>query len=138
MALYKHNFARKKYTRALVVRSFKRQRCQAKLSRNTPSRPNYSHSPWGKMLSRGHCQDITHKDGQYFQRQFRIPFSLFNCIVLICREYKWFNESHRSTPLELKILATLHKLGHGGCFNNLYDSCGISDEVLRVFYHKFC
>lgn len=107
-------------------------------TRNSCPRTDYSQSPWAVMLAKGHCQDLEHKDGRYFRRRFRVPYPLFTRIVELCKHYDWFPESHRSAPLELKLLATFRRLGRGGCFDNLYDSCGIDQETLRVFYLQFC
>jgi hypothetical protein len=101
-------------------------------------RPNYKESAWGRLLRRNECSNVNHKDGRYFRRRFRVPYELFLRIVQICREYKWFPESHRSAPLELKVLATLRKLGRGGCFDSLAELTLIDQETLRVFYHRFC
>ena len=40
-------------------------------------------------------------------------------------------------PLELLILTTLRYLGRGRTFDDLSESTGISEEVIRVFFQKF-
>lgn len=129
---------KRKVFRVLLEEVLVQEASEKVKTRCSESRTVYATTSWGLLLSRGYCKDIHHKDGKYFRRRFRVPYSLFERIVTICRQYNWFPESHRSAPLELKILATLRKLGRGGCFDNLYDSCGIDEETLRVFYHKFC
>lgn len=125
----------KKRLKIYLVERVLKRREQIK-HRRVYERTDYNATPWG-MLARGNCSDLEHKDGKYFRRRFRVPYSLFTRLVSICRLYTWFPETYRSAPLELKMLATLRKLGRGGCFDNLYEACGIDQETLRVFYHKF-
>jgi hypothetical protein len=42
-----------------------------------------------------------------------------------------------SAPLELLVLTSLRYLGRGWMFDDLSESTAISEEVIRVFFHKF-
>jgi hypothetical protein len=79
-----------------------------------------------------------------FRRRFRLPYDQYLKIVEDCRSSdlfkRWQNtdavgkESH---PLELLILTALRYLGRGWTFDDLSESTGISEEVIRVFFHTF-
>jgi len=42
-----------------------------------------------------------------------------------------------ATPINLLVLCALHCLGRGWTFDDLSESTAISEEVIRVFFHKF-
>jgi hypothetical protein len=57
---------------------------------------------------------------------------------------KWFPRwmgkdatGKQSSPLELLILGAFRYLGRGLTFDDLEESTAISEEVHRVFFHKF-
>lgn len=83
------------------------------------------------------------KGGKLFRRRFRVPYPLFEDLVVTTREFKIFLEGPdcrgvMAAPLELKILAVLQVLGRGYCFDGVEELTMISAEVLRLFFRKFC
>ena len=75
-----------------------------------------------------------------------MPYATFEELVSIAEESPLFALwSSRSTdvtgqeaaPLLLLILCALRYLGRGWAFDNLSENTGISEEVTRVFFHKF-
>ena len=79
-----------------------------------------------------------------FRRRFRLPYSSFLQLVEDAKEGNWFPRwmgkdaaGKKSSPLELLILGALRYLGRGWTFDDLEECTGISEEVHRVFFHKF-
>lgn len=107
-------------------------------------RPNYALSTWGRMVVHPRTKDPTDKKGGVlFRRRFRVPFPVFEALVVMARENEWFKEGNDAAgrpaaPLELKILGVLRVLGRGYCFDGIYELSFISAEVNRVFFHEFC
>jgi hypothetical protein len=62
------------------------------------------------------------KGGTLFRRRSKVPYPMFEQIVKLVRDKKWFSERPYATgrlgaPLELKILGVLRILGRGYCFD---------------------
>lgn len=108
-------------------------------------------STWGKLLQNPQVKDIKSKDGKLFRQRFRVPFNIFEYILKKLREAKndenvlpLFPEGRTDAignpqaPIELLVLATLRVLGRGISFDDAEELSGISHEVIRVFFHKFC
>jgi len=81
---------------------------------------------------------------QKFRRRFRLPYESFLQFVEDAREHNWFPRwSKRNqngddcSPLELLILGSLRYLGRGLTFDDCEESTAISEEVHRVFFHRF-
>ena len=81
-----------------------------------------------------------------FRRRFRMPFESFKALVVIAQDdplFKRWKEGARdvagqlAAPLPLLILCALRYLGRGWTFDDLSESTGISEEVIRVFFHAF-
>jgi len=53
------------------------------------------------------------------------------------REVKVDAVGNRAAPLELLALTALRHLGQGWAFDDLSEQTAISEEVIRVFFHKF-
>jgi hypothetical protein len=83
-------------------------------------------------------KDPTTREGIFFRRRFRLPFPIFERLMSVIREMKWYNEDHRCRLLELKVLAVLRRLGRGGPFDDCWDGSGMDGETARVFFHDFC
>lgn len=85
--------------------------------------------------------EIFHKK---FRRRFRLPYQQFLEVVEGCKNSdlfaRWNNTDATgkpSVPLELLVLTALRYLGRGWTFDDLSESTGISEEVVRKFFHKF-
>lgn len=79
-----------------------------------------------------------------FRRRFRLPYEQFLWFVEEAKREKWFPRwmgkdatGKQSSPLELLILGAFRYLGRGLTFDDLEESTAISEEVHRVFFHKF-
>lgn len=85
---------------------------------------------------------------QKFRRRFRLPYTQFTLFVDEAKRENWFPRwmgkdaaGKPSSPLELLILGAFRYLGRGFgrgfTFDDLEECTAISEEVHRVFFHKF-
>ena len=87
-----------------------------RISRNIEKRSLYENSTWGMILSNPKYRDpLDRKGGIIFQRRFRVSYPMFQHIVSLIREKKWFTEGkdcsgRKSAPLELKVFGVLRVL----------------------------
>jgi len=79
-----------------------------------------------------------------FRRRFRLPYHSFLQFVEDAKEGEWFPRwmgkdaaGRDSSPLELLILGAFRYLGRGFTFDDCEESTAISEEVHRVFFHRF-
>ena len=81
-----------------------------------------------------------------FRRRFRMPYKCFQELVDMVRGSPLFERwregkvdavRQRATPIPLLVLCVLRYLGRGWTFDNLSENTGISEEIIRVFFHKF-
>ena len=76
-------------------------------------RPPYELSTWGRILTNPRYQDPADKRGGIlFRRRFRVSYPMFQLIVELMRENRWFSDGpdcvgRRAAPLELKILESI-------------------------------
>jgi hypothetical protein len=107
--------------------------------------PNYSLSIWSKMLRDPALKSPGSKLARKFRRRFRVPYPLF---LLLLEELKsdtdggWDNKDAtglegRKVPLEIKLLAALRALGRGEVFDTLAEITFVSEDTLRLFFHKW-
>jgi len=81
-----------------------------------------------------------------FRRRFRMPYGQYVDLVGMVKESNLFDrwrEGNRdavgnpAAPIELLVLTALRYLGRGWTFDDLSESTAISEDVIRVFFHKF-
>ena len=77
-----------------------------------------------------------------FRRRFRLPYDSFLHILALLKEdlrFKRWNKSKtlKNIKLPLLLLGALRYLGRGWCFDDLEEATCISEEVHRIFFHKF-
>jgi hypothetical protein len=81
-----------------------------------------------------------------FRRRFRMPYKCFQELVQMVEDSPLFarwregknDAAHRpATPLSLLVLCVLRYIGRGWTLDDLSENTGISEEVIRVFVHKF-
>ena len=81
-----------------------------------------------------------------FRRRFRLPYREFLELVDYVSSHNIFSRWHpgktdaigsASSPIELLVLGALRYLGRGFTFDDLEEVTLISEEVHRVFFHKF-
>jgi hypothetical protein len=104
-------------------------------------------SEWWRLLEKESIADPASRDERDFQRDFRVPFKVYNFIYQNARKATKENGSpmwpeqdalgQRTHPLCLKILAALHILGHAECFHSVEGRTGIDEDTIREFFHHF-
>ena len=79
-----------------------------------------------------------------FRRRFRVPYQSFLELVEDAYANDWFprwtrrrREGKKQAPLELLLLGSLRYLGRGFTFDDCEECTAISEEIHRVFFHKF-
>lgn len=81
-----------------------------------------------------------------FRCRFRMPYNCFKELAAMAAQSVIFDRwkpgksdatGHESTPLPLLILCALRYIGRGWTFDDLSENTGISEEVIRGFFHKF-
>lgn len=81
-----------------------------------------------------------------FRRRFRMPYGSFKALAALAEDEPLFKRwkagaidvaRQPATPLPLLILCALRYLGRGWTFDDLSENTGISEEVIRVFFHAF-
>jgi hypothetical protein len=114
-------------------------------------------APWARMLSNNlkganniHLPDS--RDGRYFRRRFRIPFSLFRALTDCMIHEQWFigfdiygnglldatkKEVMRGASLHVKVLSALRILGRGNVFDECFDGSGCGESTIQQFFHLF-
>lgn len=84
------------------------------------------------------------KESNEFRRMFRLPFVLFEELVLLTVTKQWYDPTKVNgrgvlcSNLELLILGVLHVLGKNADNHQVSRLTNISEEVHRVFFHKWC
>lgn len=81
-----------------------------------------------------------------FRRRFRMPYNCFVDLIELASRSNFFSRwrqgsvdavKQQAAPLPLLILCSLRYLGRGWTFDDLSENTGISEEVIRVFLHRF-
>lgn len=82
-----------------------------------------------------------------FRRRFRLSYHGYREVLRLVisnegEEFfgRWTRQHHNTrsqSPIELLVLGALRYLGRGWTFDDLEEATGISEEVHRVFFHKF-
>ncbi len=96
-----------------------RKKRQQKRRMSRPRR-KYKESSWWQMLQDPAVRDISTPEGKLFRRRFRVPFPLFEKLMLHAQELGFVKQPvdakfRRGIPLELHILGVLRVLGGNSC-----------------------
>ncbi|KAG7363898.1 hypothetical protein IV203_037100 [Nitzschia inconspicua] len=111
-------------------------------------------SLWYNMYCQTGCQERMSDFHSKFRRRFRLPYDQYRELVEMCTAdsmkedgtslFKRWRPGKKAAltgkpaaPLELLVLKTLRYLGRGWTFDDLEECTGISEEVIRVFFHQF-
>lgn len=96
-----------------------------------------------------HCEspNLAHKRfHKNFRKRFRMPYPSHLLLVeevKSCTLFKRWKDGNtdalgnKAAPLELLVLTALRHLGRGWTFDDLAEQTAISEEVIRVHFHKF-
>jgi len=80
-----------------------------------------------------------------FCRRFRVPYGTFLKLLKKVTDHPLFSRWHLSkivtqpklAPIGLLLLDSLRYLGRGWTFDDLEETTGISEEIYRLFFHKY-
>ena len=104
---------------------------------NRSGRPNYWTRTWGLMLRDPELQKIGSDARKTFMRRFRVPHSIFICLVDWTKGWHQGNSSDISgrprCPTELKVLGWLRIVGRGVCFDDLEELSCIKRPTIQLF-----
>ena len=100
-------------------------------------------STWYKKYV-NRTQALKRKEEFKFRKRFRMPRAQVLELTLRARNENWFPSCERvnalgqiGIPIDLLILGALRYLGRGWTFDDLEEATGVSEEVHRLFFHKF-
>jgi hypothetical protein len=106
--------------------------------------PVWESSTWGLMLKDPSIKDPTKQEGQLFRRRFRVPYPIYEDLLNICNNSDELGKKQAidccgfpSVPISILLLGTLRILGRGITFDGVAELSNVSEEVHRVFFHKF-
>ena len=108
-----------------------------------PTRQYWS-SVWGRLLMENSQSSPNCSTSKLFRRRFRVPYIIFQSILELVRQQKWYHDEQFDVckqplpPLELLLLGVLRILGRGLTFDDVSEYNGISASANRVFFHMFC
>jgi hypothetical protein len=108
-------------------------------------------SSWYNLYCAEHCEELTPNFEYKFRRRFRMPYAQYKQLVDLCiidsmkitgyftrwRPGRLGPTGQPPSPLELLVLTALRYLGRGWTFDDLEEATAISEEVIRVFFHRF-
>lgn len=111
-------------------------------------------SLWYSLYCQEGCKELTPRFEVKFRRRFRLPYDSYimlleqikeDSLLPVSRFKRWRPGSYSigpsgkqsAAPLDLLLLTSLRYLGRGWTFDDLEEVTAISEEVIRVFYHRF-
>ena len=111
-------------------------------------------APWQRMLDANAAglnsiEDERSRDGKYFRRRFRMPYTLFKSLIQVMLDEQWYPRygvkgegpldctKTRGASLQVKVLSVFRVLGRGVVFDECFDGSGCGEESIRVFFHSF-
>ena len=90
---------------------------------------DFSKTAWGRMIRDPAVADPDSRTGKDFHRRFRIPWPIFNEVLLpLVDEHNIFDVqmySRSRIPVEIKVLVALRILGRGNCADDISEMSAI-------------
>ena len=116
--------------------------------KKTASEDNVHATAWyGILLREPTISDPTSKTHQEFVSEFRVPYQVFVEIVEGCQGMHWaktFTATRKKrrgtppTPIEVKVLSALYRLGSGSIPRTISRLFNISTSLNDQFFKDFC
>jgi hypothetical protein len=98
-------------------------------------------STWGLLISDPSVNDPTSVLGKRFRRRFRVPFPVFNDILLpLAKKHRFFHKTRQSRiPLAAKVLAALRVLGRDSCADSIAELLQnvIGESTVYTIFQQF-
>ena len=118
-----------------------RDRLPTKRRRHVYPRPDYTQSTWWRMLEKGDCKILGHREYDIFRRRFAVTFERYKEFVEKARSWNMSKETDAlnrpSVPLEIKVLGALRMVAKGCSFDAIAELSGMSIQTMQRFFHRY-
>ena len=98
-------------------------------------------SKWGKDISHPHIRNPKCKQGKEFRRKFRVPFPVFEKVLVPeCERLNVFevvDKSRVRVPTEIKVLTCLRILSRGTYSDDISDMTDCYTSSINQFFRQF-
>lgn len=92
---------------------------------------------WGRTLKDVRIKDPSSWIAKKFRRRFRIPFSVFDQVLVpMCIEKEVFSLKSR-IPIEIKILISLRILARGSCADDIEELSHVPESTVNYIFKQF-
>ena len=94
---------------------------------------------WGLLITNPATNDCSTREGRLFRRRFRVPFPVFQQVLVpLCAEKNIF-QTHRksSIPDEIKLMMCLRILGRNSCADDACELSGIKESTCNSIFKTF-
>jgi Plant transposon protein len=100
---------------------------------------DYWSTSWGELITNPATKDLTTTEGKLFRRRFRVPFPVFEQVLVpLCREKNVFEtKSAHRIPIEMKVLLCLRILGRNSCADDASELSGVAESSCLAFFKIF-
>ena len=127
------------------AKSQKKKRKGEQQPRAKRVKKDYWAGPWLTMLKDPNLQIPGSRSERLFRRRFRVPYPMFNELLLDLRNdpaenwerYDATGRKDALVPLELYLLCALRVLGRGEVFDTIAELSMVGETSIRVFFHKY-
>jgi len=107
----------------------------------TNKRNHFLETKWGRMLMDPTIKDASSKIGRDFRRRFRVPYPVFDQIIVPeCDRLNVFEVSDLARirlPTEFKVLICLRILGRGAYHDDIGEMAGSFKSTVHSVFQKF-
>jgi hypothetical protein len=101
----------------------------------------FTDTKWGRDICDPRIVDAKSKQGKKFRRNFRVPFPVFDKVLVPeCNRLNVFEVHSLSrvrVPTEIKVLICLRILGRGAYSEDMADMCGGFKSSIHAIFRKF-
>ena len=95
---------------------------------------------WGRLIKDESTKDPTSSNGKHFRLRFRVPFPVFEELLLVTKEFNLFGYSREKRiliPEELSLMGVLRILGRGECYDTIEELSGISRSTIQRLFKSW-
>jgi hypothetical protein len=101
--------------------------------------PDLTQTIWYTLINDPNVWDPRTNAGKNFRRRFRVPFPLFNDVIVpACKSKNVFSNKQSWISVEFKVLLCLRILGRGVCADDITELTGIGESTVNQIFHRFC
>jgi hypothetical protein len=102
--------------------------------------PYFQKTQWFQIIHHPDIRDPSSTVGRLFRRRFRVPFPLFERLLLVIETQNILGvqrEARVQVPTAIKLLIVFRVLGRDECFDTINELCGVSEERCRMIFTSF-